>query len=443
MIHSSKQLKPLPPGRFGLPILGESIAYLRDPARFMQQRQQQYGNIFKTHLFGRPTIALMGADAVRFLFANEGQRFEMTNTPSFETLLGTSSIGVKTGNAHQRLRKQLFQAFQPRLLAEYAVTMEAITQRYLQKWERLGELTWYPELKQYTLDIAYKLLVGVDTAADASLGTLYENWSNGLLSVPLRFPGSKFDRAVRSREQLLARIDTLIEQRQKQPSPQQDVLGILLQAQDEAGNDLSQAEVRDNVLALLIAGHETLTSALTSLCLFLAQAPEVLQMARAEQARLGLTEPLTQEHLKQMTYLEQVLKEVLRMAPPVVRSGQRKVLESCGFGGYAIPKGWDVFYQIQETHQDPNTFPQPDRFDPNRFELDRAEDKKAFSHIPFGGGIRECLGKEFARLEMKLFAAQLIREYEWELLPDQNLERVVLPFSRPRDGLKVKIWRRQ
>lgn len=145
-----------------------------------------------------------------------------------------------------------------------------------------------------------------------------------------------------------------------------------------------------------------------------------------------------------MTYLEQVLKEVLRMAPPVVRSGQRHVFESCEFSGYAIPEGWDVFYQIQETHQDRNVYTQPERFDPSRFAPERAEDKqKVFSHIPFGGGIRECLGKEFARLEMKVFAALLIREYEWEVLPGQNLERVVLPFSRPRDGLKVKFWRRK
>jgi cytochrome P450 len=439
---STQPVGSLPPGRLGLPIVGESISYLRDPARFMQQRQQQYGSIFKTHLFGRPTIALIGAEAARFLFANDGQRLEMTNTSTFEALLGVHSIGVKTGSAHQVLRKQLFQAFQPRALAEYALTMETMTHCYLQKWEQMKELTWYPELKQYTLDIAYKLLVGVDTTADENLGTLYETWSDGLLSLPIRFPGSKFAHAMRSREQLLQRIDTLIDQRHN-PSTQQDALGILLQAQDEAGNYLSRADVKDNILALLIAGHETLTSALTSLCLFLAQHPDVLQTARTEQAQLGLTGKLTQESLKQLSYLEQVLKEVLRLAPPVVRSGQRKVLKACEVAGYVIPKGWDVFYQIQETQQDPNIYTHPEQFDPQRFAPDRAEDKKVFSHIPFGGGIRECLGKEFARLEMKLFATLLIRDYDWELLPGQNLERVVLPFSRPRDGLKVKFWRRQ
>ncbi|NMG10192.1 cytochrome P450 [Brasilonema sp. UFV-L1] len=435
---------PLPPGHFGLPIVGESISYLRDPARFIEQRQKRYGTIFKTHLFGRPTIVFIGADATRFLFTNESQRFEMTNTPSFKVLLGANSIGVKTGSAHQMLRRQLFQAFGPRALAEYARAMENITRRYLHEWERMGTLTWYPELKKYTLDVACKLFVGVETASDENLEKVYETWSEGLLSIPIRFPGSKFDRAVRAREQLLARIDEMIHQRQQHRNSNQDVLEILLQAQDEAGNRLSSEEVKDNVLGMLVAGHETLTSALTSLCLLLAQHPEVLQAARAEQEQLGLTQPLTHEHLKQMIYLEQVLKEVLRIAPPVVRSGSRKVLESCEFGGYRIPQGWDVFYQIQETHQDENVYTQAKQFNPEHFAPEQAFDKqKVYSHIPFGGGIRECLGKEFARLEMKLFAALLIREYQWELLPGQNLERVVLPFSRPHDGLKVKFWRRE
>lgn len=368
----------------------------------------------------------------------------MTNIPSFEVLLGAKSIGVQTGSAHQVLRRQLFQAFQPRALENYATTMEEVTHDYLQKWEQRETLTWYNELKKYTLDIACRLFVGISTAEDEHLEAVYETWSDGLLSIPVPFPFSKFARAVRAREQLLAQFDAMIDQRQQQSSDKQDVLSLLLQAKDETGNALSRAEIKDNLPGMLVAGHETLTSALTSLCLLLAQHPEVLEAVRVEQAQLGFPTLLTQETLKQMTYLEQVLKEVLRMMPPVVRSGSRKVLEACEFDGYCIPQGWDVFYQIQETHQEPSIYTQPERFDPERFSPERSEDKqKTFSHIPFGGGIRECLGKEFARLEMKMFAALLIRGYEWELLPGQNLERVVLPFSRPRDGLKVKFWRRK
>lgn len=153
---STQPTLPLPPGRLGLPAIGESIQYLQDPEGFIAKRQQRYGNIFKTHLFSRPTITLIGADAARFLFANDGQRLEMTNTPSFEVLLGAKSIGVQIGSVHQILRRQLLQAFQPRALENYALTMTEVTHHYLQKWEQIETLTWYDELK----NIHSILLVG-------------------------------------------------------------------------------------------------------------------------------------------------------------------------------------------------------------------------------------------------------------------------------------------
>jgi cytochrome P450 len=159
---------------------------------------------------------------------------------------------------------------------------------------------------------------------------------------------------------------------------------------------------------------------------------------RAEQQQFPATEPLTLEQLKQMTYLEQVLREVLRLVPPV-RGIFRKVINACEFGGYEIPKGWTVSCGINQTHQDSQLYPEPERFDPDRFSLERSP--KSFSYVPFGGGLRECLGKEFARLEMKLFAAKIVREFEWDLLPDQDLNLIAIPIPHPRDGLRVKFRR--
>jgi cytochrome P450 len=432
---------PSPPGHLGLPLLGETLDFLRDPA-FSEKRQQRYGSVFKTHLFGQPTLVMIGPEANRFLLTHENQYFVSSLPPSTKALLGPDSLSLQMGAIHQKRRKLLSQAFQPRILADYIAPMEQITWEYLHRWENMSPLTWYPQIKTYTLDIACKLLVGVEGASQRQLGKSFEVWLDGLFSVPIPLPWTVFGRALRSRQQLLEAIAQIVQQRQAQADLGTDTLGLLLQAEDEDGDRLTLDELKDQILTLLFAGHETLTSAITSFCLLLAQHPSVLAIAQAEQQQFDINQPLTVESLKQMPYLDQVLKEVLRLIPPV-GGGFRTVIQDCEFNGYSIPKGWFVLYQINRTHQDQGIYQQPEQFDPDRFSPERAEDKsKPFSYVPFGGGMRECLGREFAKLEMKIFAALLIRHYEWVLVPDQVLELDTVPTPRPHDGLKVYLKKR-
>ncbi len=431
---------PLPPGNFGLPVIGESIEFLRDPD-FTKKRQEKYGYVFKTHIFGQPTILAMGADANKHIFTNENRYFTNNWPKSTRELLGANSLSVQVGTEHQKRRKILSQAFQPRALSSYISTIEVNTYKYFERWENLGHFAWYPEIKNYTLDIACKLLVGKESASQTQLGDLYTTWVNGLFSLAINLPWTTFGKARQSRKLLLQEIEVIIKERSHLDNSKEDALGLLLQAEDEDGNRLSVEELKDQILTLLFAGHETLTSAIASFCLLVAQHPQVLAAIRQEQEELGLNMPITLENLKQMTYLEQVLKETLRLVPPV-GGGFRKVIETCEFNGYQIPQGWSLLYQVGYTHQDISIYPQPKQFDPERFNLTSMEDKsKTFSFIPFGGGIRECIGKEFAKLEIKIFAALLVRNYQWELIPKQNLDLVMVPTPRPKDGLKVNFQR--
>ena len=427
-----------PPGKLGLPILGETLSFLRDPD-FAQKRHQQYGPIFKTHLLGNPTVFLKGPEANGFVLTHENQYFVVSWPPSVKKLLGPLSLALQTGAVHVQRRKLMAQAFQPRALADYLPAMAAISDQYLERWAALETFTWYPELRNYTFDIAGNLLVGLDQASKTDLGHWFETWCEGLFSLPLQLPWTRFGKAYRCRELLLNGLEALIRQRRQQGDQGSDALGVLLRARDEDGQQLELEELKDQVLLLLFAGHETLTSALASFCLLLAQHPMVKARARDEQSQF-VGAPLTLETLKQMTYLEQVLKEVLRCIAPV-GGGFRQVLETCEFGGFLIPKGWSVLYEISLTHQDSELFPAPEQFDPERFSPERAEDRgKPFSHVPFGGGLRECLGKEFARLEMKLFAAKLLQGYDWSLLP-QDLTLMMVPTPHPKEGLKVQFHR--
>ncbi|MEO0968124.1 MAG: cytochrome P450 [Cyanobacteria bacterium J06639_18] len=309
------------------------------------------------------------------------------------------------------------------------------------RWEKLNTLTWYPEIKNYTLDVACKLFVGTDGGSKTKLGEYYTTWVSGLFSLPINLPWSTFGRALRCRKLLLAEIEKIIHQRQRQEGTFEDALSLLLQATDEDGESLSVNELKDQILTLLFAGHETLTSAIASFCQLVAQHPQVLKFAREEQQKLGIDTPLTLENLKQMTYLEQVLKEVLRFIPPV-GGAFREVIKPCEIQGYQVPQGWSILFEIDKTHQDQSIYQTPEKFDPERFSPEREENKsQAFSYVPFGGGMRECLGKEFARLEIKIFAAILLRQYQWELLPNQNLEMANTVTPRTKDGLKVSFQR--
>jgi len=436
---------PLPPGNYGMPWIGETFSFLND-SDFAQQRFQRYGDIFKTRLFGQPTIFIKGTEANRFILTKENQNFVINWPASTRLLLGQNSLALQMGELHQKRRKLLAQAFMPRALSGYIAAMESITQRYLERWQAQGQLTWYPELRNYTLDVACKLLIGVENGSQTSLGHQFETWCKGLFSVPLPLPWTQFGRAMQSRDRLLQGIEQIVRQRQQSANPGEDTLGLLVQAQDENGNSLSAEELKEQVQLLLFAGHETLTSAIASFCLLMAKHPDILSKLRQEQQQFPADQPLSLEQLKQMTYLEQVLKEVLRLVPPV-GGGFRTVINPCEFSGYQIPQGWSVLYQIGSTHKDAELYPQPDRFDPDRFSADRLQtqtlDQQKFGYLPFGSGIRECLGKEFARLEMKIFAAHLARSYTWELLPNQNLEMVTIPTPHPRDGLKVQFAKKK
>ncbi|TAF00242.1 MAG: cytochrome P450 [Oscillatoriales cyanobacterium] len=427
----------LPPGSFGLPLMGDTLNFLRD-SQFAKKRHQQYGKIFKTSIFGQPTVFMCGQEANLFVLSHENQYFVVSWPASTKALLGPLSLALQTGADHQNRRKLLYQAFQPRALAGYTEAMEDITERYLERWAKMSEFAWYPELRNYTFDVACKLLVGIDSGSEMPLGHYFETWCKGLFSIPLDVPWTVFGKAKNSRKLMLAELEKIIRDRQQGIPGGNDALGLLISARDDEGNSLSVEELKDQVLLLLFAGHETLTSAIASFCLLVAQHPDVTAKVRAEQQQFPPTEPLTLEQLKQMTYLEQVLREVLRLVPPV-GGGFRTVINACEFGGYEIPKGWSVLYQINQTHQDATVYPEPDRFNPDRFNSERSA--KPFSYVPFGGGLRECLGKEFARLEMKLFAARMIRECEWELLPNQDLNLIRVPTPHPRDGLRVKFQR--
>ncbi|MBD2168749.1 cytochrome P450 [Calothrix membranacea FACHB-236] len=434
-------MKPsqLPPGSFGLPLLGETLEFVADPYKFGNKRYQQYGSIFKTHIAGRPTVVMMGPEAIEFVLSSHMEYFSWREgwPRNFKILLG-ESLFLQDGEEHRKNRRLMMPALHGPALANYVATMEEITSGYLKKWQNKQEFTWLSEFKQLTFDIASQLLLGTSSSAESvRLSQLFTNLTNGLFSInPLPLPLTTFGRALAARNQILEHLTQVIRQRQQNPT--KDAISLLIQSKDEDGNSMSEREMIAQAVLLLFAGHETTTSMLTWLCAELALHPEVKERAREEQLQLATKGALSLEQLGQMPYLEQVLLEVERLHPPV-GGGFRGVIKDFEFNGFHVPAGWQLLYSIAVTHSLEKVYPQPELFDPDRFSPQRQENKQyPFSLIGFGGGPRICIGIAFAKMEMKIIAAHLLRSYDWEILPNQSLATVRLPTNHPKDGLRVR-----
>lgn len=436
-LHSDK---PLPPGNFGLPWLGEPPQLF--DLEYIKSQYEKHGPIFKTRVLGRNIAVMMGAEANRFLLSTGMKHFSWRDgwPPTFKELLG-ESLFVQDGEEHRSKRRLMMPAFHRQSLHNYLHTMEEITCRNLKRWEQLGTFQWADENKHLTFEIASKLLIGTDAGADsARLSRLFTQMTKGFVTVPLRWSWTPYGRALQARDQLLTYIEKAVIHRQK--NPMNDALGLLVQTRDDEGNQLTMEELKAQTLLLLFAGHETSASMITSLVMLLAQHPDVMEKARREQTNLNISGNLTMDHIKQMTYLEQVLKEVERIRPPVP-AGFRGVVEPFEFNGYYVPQGWTALYWINMAHRDEAVFSNPDVFDPDRFSPARNEGAVPFSLVGFGGGSRVCIGYAFAQLEMKIVASYLLREYKWDILPDQNLNTRYNPTIFPKDGLKVAFRKRR
>lgn len=428
----------IPPGSFGIPVLGETLSFVLD-RDFAKKRYQQYGSIFKTHLLGRPTVVMAGPEALEFVLSSHIENFSWREgwPNNFKTLLG-ESLFLQDGEEHRKNRRLMMPALHGPALANYVSTMEDITRSYLQKWEKKQEFTWFQEFKQLTFDIASQLLLGTRPGPEGvRLSQLFAAMTNGLFAInPLPLPFTTFGKAIAARNEILEHLTQVVRERQQNPT--QDALSLLVQAQDEEGNRMSEKELIAQSLLLLFAGHETTTSMLTWLCVELARHPEVLEKARVEQLQLASKGELDLEQLGKMPYLEQVLWEVERLHQPV-GGGFRGVIKDFEFKGYHVPAGWQLLYSIMITHSLKEIYLEPERFDPDRFSPQRQEHKKyPFSLVGFGGGPRICIGIAFAKMEMKIIAAHLLRDYHWEILPNQSLETVLVPSNRPKDGLRVR-----
>ncbi|MDJ0649144.1 MAG: cytochrome P450 [Xenococcaceae cyanobacterium MO_188.B19] len=428
---------PLPPGDLGLPLIGMDKTFLQNPQHFREELYQKYGAISKTRLRGKNYIYLYGYEAVKFVLINEDKYFVNTSFPNSKKIFGNTNIGMLRGEEHKNRRQLLAKALKNKALNGYINTIQDLTQNYFTRWIQSEVSDLSAQLNYYSLDLFLKLLLGIDSGSQTEINNYLRTMGSGLIAIPLPLPWTKFGQALDRKKILFAEFETIINQRQQENNRGSDILGVLLEVQKQTGNNLSSRELAEQIVNLLLLGRNELTSALTSFLMLTIQYPSVLESLKIEQEQLDKSEPLSLEKLKKMVYLEQVIKEVLRQAPPV-SGGLRQVIQDCSFQEWRIPQGWNVVYQITSVLEDPDIYEQPEKFNPERFNPINAEDKKKpFCYLPFGGGVRECIGKEFAFLVIKIFVSILINNYSWKFKQNQNLTINKFPVSRPASKVAI------
>lgn len=447
--------KPLPPGTLGYPIIGETVEFVRKNADFYTERRKKYGDVYMTHTLGRPTIRVSGAQNLRVILTGENTLVSTNWPSSVKKVLGEGSLAMAEGNTHAFRKKLIIKAFTHEAMENYIPSILDITRTYIDKWLSTKEISGYNECKELAFALAGKILMGSDFDQEyvSFLSTTFETMIHNMFSLPLLIPGLGLWKAMKARETIHAEISKCIDKIKKEGSEQafRSTIHHILDQQDSG--QYERRELVDAVQELFFTGHDTSASSMASILMFLGRQPEVLQRVREELDAEGLLDcpdeelDLSLNKICKLKYLYSVVREVLRVASPV-GAGYRKALRTFEVGDYRIPKGWTVAVGFRDTHMSSPVYKDPEAFDPSRWDslpnLEKQEGDCSIdrmNYTPFGAGVRFCVGKEYAKLIIRIFLIELTRKCDWKL---QNPYPKILyiPVPRAEDRLPMTICKR-
>ncbi|OWM89855.1 hypothetical protein CDL15_Pgr024604 [Punica granatum] len=440
----------LPPGSSGWPVIGETLDMLRansegNPLKFSRDRVEKYKSlVFRTRVLGENMAVLCGPAGNKFVFSNEGKKVAVWWPSSVQQLIGPSLVNT-SGDEARVHRKMLMNFFSIESLMQCIPTVDEVTRGHLAThWQGKEMVKVYPTIKDYTFELACRLFMSItDSEVISRLSYHFCSFIKGVITIPLNFPGTRFYAAMRAADAIRREIRVLVKQRRidlenKVASPTQDLLSRLMSNPDENGKFLPEVEIINDMLDMLFAGHDTSSSTIMLLMKYLGELPQVHEKVLAEQREIAASkaagELLKWEDLQRMRHSWNVVSEVMRMTPPV-NGSFREAMVDIEFEGYTIPKGWKIHWNAAFTHYDPNCYPKAMEFDESRFE---GSGPPPYSYVPFGGGPRMCLGKEFARLEILVFLHNLVNRFSWELsIPNEKV--IYDPMPNPVNGLPIHL----
>ncbi|XP_021680661.2 cholesterol 22-monohydroxylase CYP90B51 isoform X2 [Hevea brasiliensis] len=437
----------LPPGNMGWPFIGETFAYLKPYSAtsigdFMEKHILRYGKIYKSYLFGEPTVVSADAGLNRFILQNEGRLFECSYPRSIGGILGKWSMLVLVGDLHKDMRTiSLNFLSHARLRTQLLREMERHTLLVLNSWRENSIFSAQDEAKKFTFNLMAKHIMSMDPGKPETeqLKKEYVTFMKGVVSAPLNLPGTAYRKALQSRSIILNFIQQKMEERiGKMKEGEENLEGDDLLGWVLKHSNLYGEQILDLILSLLFAGHETSSVAIALAIYFLEACPSAIQQLREEHLEIARAKKqsgekeLNWEDYKKMEFTQCVISETLRLGN-VVRFLHRKALKDVHYEGYDIPRGWKVLPVIAAVHLDSSLFDHPQHFNPWRW----LQTQSSHCFMPFGGGPRICAGSELAKLEMAVFIHHLVLNYQWELADHD--EAFAFPFVDFPKGLPIRV----
>lgn len=438
----SKFCNKLPLGSLGWPFIGETIefiscAYSDHPETFMDKRRRLYGKVFKSHIFGSPTIVSTDAEVSKFILQSDAKAFVPSYPKSLTELMGKSSILLINGSLQKRIHGLVGAFFKSsHLKAQITKDMECYVKLSMANWTENNPIYLQDETKNISFQVLVKILISLHPGQRMEfLKKQFQEFIAGLMALPVNIPGSRLYQSLQAKRNMVKLVKKIIQERKSCGISRvpKDVMEVLLKDENE---ELTDDLIAENMIDMMIPGEDSVPILMTLAVKYLSDCPAALQQLTEENLKMkGLKEQLGEalhwsDYLS-MPFTQSVITETLRMGNIII-GVMRKAMKDMKIKGYLIPKGWSVLTYFRSVHLDHNHYDCPYKFNPWRWQ-DR--DLSSCNFTPFGGGQRLCPGLDLARLEASIFLHHFVTHFRWIAEEDR-----IINFPTVRMKKRMPVW---
>lgn len=443
-------MNPLPPGPKGTLIKGVLDDYRRDALGFFTSCARNYGDFVPLRFGPQKVFLVSHPDMIDEALVQKYRSF--VKGPALRNNRRVFGNGLLTseGDFWRQQRKLAQPAFHRDRVNAYAEVMVDSTLRRISQWQDGETRDIHEEMMRITMEIAAKTLFGTvveDIAEEVAgcmnlLQTGVMRRFQALINLPDWIPTPTHIRLLRAVKTLDRIVYRFIEERRTAGQDRGDLLTALLNARGENNERMSDQQLRDEVLTLFLAGHETTALALTWTLMLLAQNPDIMTRLQQEVDYALDGRPPTIDDRPSLPYTEWVVLESMRLYPPAWAIA-RTAIEPCSLSGYPVPRGTMILILQWIVHRDPRWFDNPEQFLPERWAGDFAKSLPRHAYFPFGGGPRTCIGNTFSMVEAVMLLATLVQRFSFHLVPGQNIVLQPAITLRPEHGLHMTVCQRE